>query len=120
MNRDPELPRSAAQRRRDAMLARVTRARWLTAIGAGALSAVLAALVGTIAPGRSSAHTGEGSTARTTSHVASAGPTMPPAADAAQLGLQAPGSAPQSPPTTPASQPQAQSAAPPAPVSGGS
>jgi hypothetical protein len=45
---------------------------------------------------------------------------MPPAANAAQLGLAPPGGAPQAPPTTPTPQPQTQAAPAPAPVSGGS
>ena len=124
MTRQPYPARTAAQRRRDAMLARVTRTRWVTVAGAGGLSAALAALVGAVAPGRSSASTSrEAVTSHATVTAAHArAPAMPPAADAAQLGLQPPGSAPQAPPTTPAAQPQTQtqSSAPAAPVSGGS
>lgn len=122
MNTDPGLRRSAAQLRRDAMIARVTRARWLTAAGAGALSAAVALLVSAVASGRSAAKAGEGSTTGTTGKAAPRArqtATMPPAANAAQLGLQPPGSSPQAPPTTATPQPQTQSAAP-APVSGGS
>lgn len=119
MYRDPESPRTAAQLRRDAMLARVTRARWATAAGAGALTAAFTAFVGMVAPGRSSAKPSERSTT-TTATARRASSAMPPAANAAQLGLAPPGGAPQAPPTTPTPQPQTQAAPAPAPVSGGS
>lgn len=119
MNRDHQQRRSGAQVQRDALLARVTRTRWVSGAAAAALSVGLAALVSALAPGRSSAKTREHGSAETVTARARLTPSMPPAADAAQLGLQPPGSAPQSPPTAPA--PQSQPApSTPAPVSGGS
>lgn len=108
--------------RRDALLARVTRTRWVSGAAAAGLTAAFAALVGAIAPGRSSAKTSATASVKTAAHRARPTASMPPAADAAQLGLQPPGSAPQSPPTAPASQSQSQSQSQPAPapVSGGS
>jgi len=125
--------RAAAQRDRDAALTRVSRVRRITIVGAGALTAALAAVVSAVAPGRSLG-------AKTPVHA----PTvvvrqarartirMPPLASPNQLGLQAPGAAPQAAPQTqtqaqtqasapPAqAQPQQQAAPQPAPVSGGS
>jgi hypothetical protein len=123
MHSDSDVRRNAGRVRRDALLARVTRTRWLTVAGAGALTAALAALAGAVAPGRSSAKSGQPATAKTAAPRPTLTVSMPPAADGAQLGLQPPGSAPQAPPTTPASQAQPQSQPAPAPaaaVSGGS
>lgn len=107
---------SAAQLRRDVVLARVARARRTAIIGAGALTAVLAGVVGVLAPGRSSAKAKPTPSAETTATSAHAGATMPPLVSPSQLGLQPPGSVPQAPAQT-----QTQAApAPAAPVSGGS
>lgn len=118
--------RVAAQRGRDAALLRVSRLRRATIIGAGALTAALAAVVSAVAPGRSL-----GAKASVSARTAVARPTrpqtgspkMPPLANPSGLGLQAPGAAPQAAPQT-QPQPQPQAAPAPtqqsAPVSGGS
>lgn len=117
--------RSAAQLRRDVVLARVARARRATIVGAGALTAALAAAVAVVAPGRSSANANPSSSTSTTTKATHGGATMPPLASASQLGLQGPDSAPQAPEQTQTqaqpTQTQTQAAPPPAaPVSGGS
>jgi hypothetical protein len=117
----------AAQRERDAALDRVNRVRGMTIVGAGALTAAVAALVSAAAPGRTlgaKAPVGTGTVLapHTTGRVASR--RMPPLASPSQLGLESPGSVPQAAPTAPPAQvqpPAAPAPAPqPAPVSGGS
>ena len=123
--------RAVAQRERDAAFTRVSRVRRLTILGAGALTAALAAVV-SAAAGR----TLGAKTSPTTHPVvakrtrgATALPKMPPLASPGSLGLQTPGSPPQAAPQTqtqaqapaaPAPQPTAPAAPQPAPVSGGS
>lgn len=102
----------------------------MTILGAGALTAALAAVVSAIAPGRTlgaKTPVGAGTVLASRSTAGAAAPTMPRPASASQLGLQPPGSAPQAAPApqpqAPASQPQQQAApaqSQPAPVSGGS
>ncbi len=106
----PPSDRRAAVHQRDAALLRVVRVRRATIIGAGALTAGLAALVSALAPGRTLGAKLKVHSAATTARVAprasSVKPRMPPLARPGQLGLQAPGSAPQAS-SPPASAPQA-------------
>ncbi len=105
---------SLAQLERDAALSRVSRARRWVFAGAAALTAGFAALVASVAPGRTLHHataTGGAATptvpaARGKTLSASASPQLPPLASPGELGLQSPGQAPQSAP----SQQQSQSA----------
>jgi F0F1-type ATP synthase membrane subunit c/vacuolar-type H+-ATPase subunit K len=114
---------TSAQRARDDAFRRISRARGMTILGAGALTAGLAGLVSAVAPGRSfGARTKIAAAARTlpapprpTTSTRRA-LTMPPLASPKSLGLGAPASAPQ--PAVPANQgppasdPQSQQAAP--------
>jgi hypothetical protein len=104
---------------RDAALFRITRVRrWMLA-GAAALTAGLAALASALLPGKSLGAGSHGSveTAAATSAVT---PPLPAAANAAQLGISAPGQAPQSLPPPPTPQPAPQPSQPqPAPSGGG-
>ena len=119
---------SLAQLERDAALTRVSRTRrWILA-AAAALTAVIAAFVSAIAPGRSlgaKSRVGSVSTASSAGAApsTSSGKQMPPLASPGDLGLQGPSETPQSAP----SQSQAAPAPAPAPapqqapvVSGGS
>ncbi|MGH2869693.1 MAG: hypothetical protein ACRDNK_19265 [Solirubrobacteraceae bacterium] len=120
----PRPDRAAAQRQREAALARLTRVRGVTLIGAAALTAAVAGVV-SAASGRTlgAKHYIGGTRASVQRPAAPA--KLPPLASASQLGLGAPASAPQPVPSAP---PQAQVPAPqsapqsaPAPaVSGGS
>jgi len=120
----PRPDRAAAQLKREAALARLTRVRGITIAGAGALTAVVAGVVSS-----ASGHTlGAKHVARAAAPAARAaapssrGAKLPPLASARQLGLGAPGAAPQAAPQAqaPAPQPVAPQAAPAAAVSGGS
>lgn len=119
----PRPDRLLAQRNRAAAFARIARVRGASVVGAGALTAALAALVSAIAPGhtlgaklrpRIVASTRSAPTGRP---GAAASTALPPLASPSQLGLSAPGSAPSAPvPTQPSA--STQQAAP--VVSGGS
>lgn len=127
--RSPQRP--AAVLERDAALARVGRMRRLVIFGSAALSAAFAGLVSTTPLGKASPRTtaGTASTARASTPVAQA-PSLPPLANANQLGLQGPSVAPSSSAdnsgsVSPSSSAPSQSApapqpAPPPVVSGGS
>ena len=109
--------RQAAQRNREAALARISRVRGLVIVGAGALTAAVAGVVSAVAPGRTlgAKEPARGSTPVgrvAKAAVPSTQARMPPLASPRQLGLQAPGSPPQSAPN---SQPSAPSQ-PPAPT----
>lgn len=84
---------------RDAALLRVSRVRRLAIVATAALTAGCAALVASIAPGKSLATKPNVASATITPIGSSAGarsaPALPPLAGAAQLGLQAPAQAPQ-------------------------
>jgi hypothetical protein len=113
------------QRLREAALGRVSRARAVTIVGAGTLTAALAALVSAVAPGRTlgaKVPVGSGTVLARGKTPRTPAPTMPPLASPSQLGLQSPDGAPQAAPAAPAAQaqPQPQAAPEPAPVSGGS
>jgi hypothetical protein len=106
---DPVMPnelrgrrsQSLAARERDAALGRVGRTRRWVILGAAGLTAGFAALVSSVAPGKTLKHGGIAtrSAAATTTRPRSTGSTkMPPLASASQLGLQGPGAAPQSDP----------------------
>ncbi len=123
----PRPDRAAAQIKRDAALARLTRARGITIAGAGALTAIVAGVVSS-ASGRT---LGARHAVRSVAYAPRAAApssrtaTLPPLASAAQLGLGAPGAAPQAAPGPPQSQaaapqPVAPQAAPATAVSGGS
>jgi hypothetical protein len=107
----PRPDRAAAQHKRDAALARLTRVRGLTIAGAGALTAVVAGVVSS-ASGHTLGATHAIRTAAVTPRAA-AGPskavTMPPLATARQLGLRPPGASPQ---PVPQQDPNAQAQAP--------
>lgn len=126
----PRPDRAAAQLKREAALARLTRVRWIAIAGAGALAAVVAGVVSSASGRTLGAKHVLRSAAPATRAAAPSSRTakLPPLASARQLGLGAPGAAPQPAPQGPAG-PQAQAPAPqpvtpqaaPAPaVSGGS
>jgi hypothetical protein len=111
----PRPEQLSAQRRRDAAFARISRARGAVILGAGGLSAAVAAVVSAAAPGHTLAKTPAATGA--TPPRASARPKtttqLPPLARPGQLGLQGPSSAPQSggqssPQTSPQTQTQTQ------------
>ncbi|MGO9908121.1 MAG: hypothetical protein ACLPY3_20750 [Solirubrobacteraceae bacterium] len=91
--------RSRAALARDAALARVRRTRRRVIVGAAGLTAGIAALVASVAPGRtlsaksSSARAGT-STVASTGGAGSVVPSMPAPASASELGLQGPNQAP--------------------------
>ena len=119
----PRRDRAAALRNRDAAFARIGRVRTWTIVGAGALTAAIAAAVSAAVPGRTIGAKSGRPVVTKVSSTHSAGLTMPPLATPSQLGLQGPAGAP-----TPAPQPQPQTqttpqpqpAPAPAAVSGGS
>lgn len=126
----PRPDRAAAQLKREAALARLTRVRGITIAGAGALTAVVAGVVSSASGHTLGAKHVLRSAAPAPRAAAPSSRTakLPPLASARQLGLGAPGAAPQPAPQGPAG-PQAQAPAPqpvapqaaPAPaVSGGS
>jgi hypothetical protein len=88
---------------RDAALGRLSSARrWLIA-GAAALTAAIAALVSSVAPGRAASRHLQAGASVGSSAAAPASSTdqtkLPPLASASQLGLQSPSSAPQAAPS---------------------
>lgn len=107
--------RVAAQRSREAAFARIGRVRGLTILGAGALTAAIAAVVSAVAPGRTlgaktvatvaTHHSARVSRTRSSTHPGAL--KMPPLASPSQLGLGGPGAPPQA-----SSQPQQSSPAP--------
>jgi hypothetical protein len=104
----PRPDRIAAQRNREAAFARISRVRGASILGAGALTAAVAAVVSAVAPGHSLGAKARGRTAvastKTTPAArvnAGSSSRLPPLASAGQLGLQAPSSAPQSDPSQP-------------------
>lgn len=102
--------RVAAQNKRDAAFARLQRVRGASVLGAGALTAAVAAVVSAVAPGHTLGAKPHLRTrvARTSRRSAAALPTRLPAlASPSQLGLQGPASAPQSAPAAPQSAPAA-------------
>ena len=117
----PRRDRATALRQREAALRRLGRVRGWTIVGAGALTAAIAAAVSAAVPGRTIGAKSNRAVVTKVSTTHSVGLTMPPLATPSQLGLQGPPSAP-----TPAPQPQAapqpQTTPQPAPaaVSGGS
>jgi hypothetical protein len=99
----PRPDRIAAQQHREAALARLVRVRGASVLGAGALTAALAAVVSAIAPGHTlgakrRAAVASGPTAATT-RAATA--KLPPLASPGSLGLRGPSGAPQSVPSSP-------------------
>jgi hypothetical protein len=131
MARHPDPSLNEARRQRDAAIRRVSRVRGMTIVGAGALTAAVAAGVAAAAPGHTlgATHT---HTATTPSSPSTTSPLhrlrMPALADPARLGLPsgnenspAPNApAPQAAPPAPQAAPQPAPAAPqPAPASGG-
>ncbi|MGI9183572.1 MAG: hypothetical protein ACR2GZ_01185 [Solirubrobacteraceae bacterium] len=118
----PRPDRAAAQRRREAALARLTRVRGVTVVAAGVLTAGVAG-VASAASGRTLGAKHYVRVTGASAHGPAAQAKLPPLASAGQLGLGAPGSAPQSaplaPPQAPSAAPQPQAAPAPA-VSGGS
>jgi hypothetical protein len=114
---------SVAQLERDAALGRVARTRrWMFA-GAAALTAGIAGLVSSVAPGRTLSSRSQASAVSKSAPRASvsAAPKMPPLASPSSLGLQGPSQAPQGDssqaPATQSQAPAAQSQAPaPAPT----
>ena len=92
---------SLAARERDAALGRVGRTRRWVILGAAGLTAGFAALVSSVAPGKTlkpSRATVRSEAATTTRHRSTRSTKMPPLASASQLGLQGPGAPPQSAP----------------------
>ena len=92
---------SLAARERDAALGRVGRTKRWVILGAAGLTAGFAALVSSVAPGKTLKHgaIAARSAGATTTRPRSTGSTkMPRLASASQLGLQSPGAAPQSDP----------------------
>jgi hypothetical protein len=122
---------SRAALARDTALERLGRTRRWVIAGTAALTAGFAALVSAVAPGRSLASKSPASTATAKATASTRGanslPTMPPPANASELGLQGPGQAPSPAPDQSQSAPQggppqSQPTAPPAqapPSSGG-
>jgi F0F1-type ATP synthase membrane subunit c/vacuolar-type H+-ATPase subunit K len=108
-----------AVRTRDAALARISRTRRWVIAGAAALTATLAALASALIPGKSLGAKTPGATRTPTAatNASTRTPALPAPADAAQLGLEGPGSAPQAPPSSP--QPAAPQPAPAQAPSGG-
>ena len=107
----PRPDRAAAQRKREAALARLARVRGVTVVGAGALTVAVAGVV-SAASGRTLGakhYVRASSVAKVSGNAGSSQATMPPLASAGQLGLGAPASAPQS---APPAQSQTQAAAP--------
>lgn len=106
--------RVAAQRSREAAFARIGRVRGLTILGAGALTAAIAAVVSAVAPGRTLGAKTVATVAVVTHHSGRVSRTasthsalkMPPLASPTQLGLGGPGAPPQA-----SSQPQQSSPA---------
>jgi hypothetical protein len=136
MSTRPDQSRAALAR--DAAFARIRRTRRWVIAGSAALTAGIAALVSSVAPGRtlsskSAARTEASTGSATQSATRNAIPKMPPPVGADQLGLQGPSQAPrpvpeqsqpQSDPTQPQpqsdpTQPQPQSQPAPAPQSSG-
>jgi hypothetical protein len=90
---------SHAALERDAALGRVGRTKRWAILGAAGLTAGFAALVSSVAPGKTFKHGGTAarSAAATRTRPRSTGSAkMPPLASASQLGLQGPGAAPES------------------------
>ena len=110
----PRADRIAAQHKREAAFARVARVRGASVIGAGALTAAVAAVVSAVAPG----HTlGKARTAVASTNSIPLAPstgkstaTLPPLASPQALGLSSPDGAPQSAPQSAPSAPAPQSA----------
>lgn len=132
MSTGPHQSRAALAR--DAALARIRRTRRWVIAGSAALTAGIAALVSSVAPGRTLSAKPAARTEASTGSARQGGagsviPKMPPPVGAAQLGLQGPSQAPQpvpdqsgsqSDPTQPQSTPsQAPSQPAPAPQSSG-
>jgi hypothetical protein len=121
----PRSDRTAAQHARDAAFRRIIRVRGASVIGAGALTAVVAAVVSAVAPGHTLGAKARARVAQTTptqpAAASASSSKLPPLAKPGQLGLAGPGGAPQSVPAPSqpaASQPSAP--VPSAPISGGS
>ncbi len=98
--------RSRAALARDAALARVRRTRRWVIVGAAGLTAGIAALVASVAPGRTltakSSSSGAGtSTVVSTGRAGSVIPSLPAPASASELGLQGPDQAPSPAPQSP-------------------
>ena len=109
----PRPDRLLAQHNRAAALARIARVRGASVVGAGALTAGVAALVSAIAPGHTlGAKVRPRIVASTRSVPASRASVaaLPPLATPGQLGLSAPGSAPSAPVPTQPSAPTQQAA----------
>lgn len=101
--------RAAAQRDREAAFARLSRVRGATVIGAGALTAAIAAVVSAVAPGRTlgaKAPAQRTASAPKTSRTHVSALVMPPLEKPGQLGLQGPASPPQSSPQSQGTQSQ--------------
>jgi hypothetical protein len=105
---------SLAQLERDAALGRVARTRRWVSAGAAALTAGFAALVSSVAPGRTLSARGSVRAPATRASVV-ASTQMPPLASPSSLGLQGPSQAPQTD-STQAPANQAQSAPAPSPT----
>jgi hypothetical protein len=124
----PRPDRIAAQHKREAAFARIARVRGASVLGAGALTAAVAAVVSAVAPGHSLGAKTRGRTAVASTQAAPASPVtaasssrLPPLASAGQLGLSGPGSAPQSAPAQPSApvQQSAPATSSPGPVASG-
>ncbi len=86
---------SGAQLERDAALGRISRTRRWMIVGAAALSAALAAVVSSAAPGRTIGHkAGTATSAAEAPRASSSTQQLPPLESPSQLGLQGPDQAP--------------------------
>jgi hypothetical protein len=113
--RTDQTDRITAQQHRQAAFARIARVRGASILGAGALTAALAAVVSAIAPGHSlgaKKRTGVASTTATAPARAATTAKLPPLASPRSLGLRSPSGAPQTAPSSPQSTPPAQPSAP--------
>ncbi len=112
--------RVAAQNKRDAAFARLRRVRGASVLGAGALTAAVAAVVSAIAPGHTLGAAKTHPRTRIVQRTQPSAPALPthlPAlASPRQLGLQGPAGAPQSAPAAPQSAPAAPQPAPATPT----
>src|ERR1700752_4083196 len=112
----PSVDRAAATSRRDAALARLKLARWVTFLAAAGLSGGFAALVSALAPGKTLAQIHPAVTPAPATTPATPPPKIPRLQTPAELGLQAPSGAPQAAPAPAQPAPAQQAPAQQAPV----